>query len=140
MIIIDRKLIQAFLIKKKESTWFIIHMIIDCLLFFCFFKQMDENIYHYQLSVIKDLLNFLHRSLPSHNVMARTEFHQHLQNFLNSNDPKIISSLVNKALEEQEAEEDINFDQLFLEVRHFFLFFKIVAIVCFVFSHSHSSI
>lgn len=77
--------------------------------------EMDENIYHYQLSVIKDLMNFLHRSLPSHNVMTRTEFHQHLQNFLNSNDPNIISSLVNKALEEQEAEEDINFDQLFLE-------------------------
>lgn len=77
--------------------------------------EMDENIYHYQLSVLKDLLNFLYSSLSPQNVMKRTDFHQHLQTFLNSNDPKIITSLVNKALEEQEAEENITFDQLFLE-------------------------
>lgn len=97
---------------------------------------MDENIYHYQLSVLKDLLNFLYSSLSPQNVMKRTDFHQHLQTFLNSNDPKIITSLVNKALEEQEAEENITFDQLFLEVRLSFFFFKIVAIVFFLYNHS----
>ena len=79
---------------------------------------MDENVYHCQLTVITDLMKFLEDSHVS--VMKSAQFQEHLEKFLNPNDPKITASLVKVALQELETTDEINFGQLFLEVRPFF--------------------
>lgn len=78
-------------------------------------EDMDENVYHTQLTVITDLMKYLSDSVLPGNAMTCNEFHEHLQTFLNPNDSEIISSLVKVALQELDAEEEINIDQLFLE-------------------------